>query len=97
MKLLGADVDPSARQIYLRRFNVGPAQQCVIAVGGDGASASRAPLLIAARWGLRLGGRLVVNLRSETAGRRPGLQRCVVPTDGFYEWVRHEAREVPMT
>jgi putative SOS response-associated peptidase YedK len=96
VKLLGADVDPSARQIHLPRFNVGPAQQCVIAVGGDGARASRAPVLIAARWGLQLGGRMVVNLRSETAGRRPGLQRCVVPTDGFYEWTGEKPHRRPI-
>lgn len=48
VKLLGADVDPSARQIHLPRFNVGPAQRCVIALGGDGASASGAPVLTAA-------------------------------------------------
>jgi putative SOS response-associated peptidase YedK len=84
---LGADIDPSAAAIRLPRFNVGPSQICVIAreeARGDG---EVRPVLTAATWGLRLGRQVVVNVRSETAGtRRPGLRRCVVPTDGFYEW-----------
>jgi putative SOS response-associated peptidase YedK len=94
--LLGANVDPSARQNHLPRFNVGSAQRCVIAVGGDGADASAAPVLIAAVWGLQLGGRMVINLRSESAGRRPGLQRCVVPSDGFYEWTGEKGHRRPI-
>ncbi len=39
-----------------------------------------------------------INMRVEqilaTANRQ---KRCLVVTDGFYEWVRREAREVPMT
>lgn len=91
VEALGADVDPSAAAIRLPRFNVGPSQICVIARAGrggdEGNDGAARPVPTAATWGLRLGNQLVVNVRSEAAGtRRPGLQRCVVPTDGFYEW-----------
>lgn len=49
-----------------------------------------------ALWGLRLGPRLVVNLRSETAGRRRDLQRCVIPADGFYEWIGEKGHKRPL-
>lgn len=87
---LGAEVDPSAGDVHLPRYNVGPGQRCVVARAG-----TAAPVLTAAIWGLRLGGRLVVNLRSETAGRYQGLRRCVVPTDGFYEWAGTKGHKRP--
>jgi putative SOS response-associated peptidase YedK len=96
VKELGADVDPSARQIHLPRFNVGPAQSCVIAMSGAGPATSARPVLAAATWGLHLGGHAVINLRSETAGRRAGLQRCVVPIDGFYEWTGEKGHRRPV-
>ena len=56
------------------------------------------------RWGLtppnsKVGG---FNVRVESLGA-PGYRdairnrRCLIIADGFYEWVRREAQEVPMT
>lgn len=91
VKALHAELDPSAEQLPLPRYNIGPGQTCVVARPGDDA-----PLLTSALWGLRLGPRLVVNLRSETAGHRRDLQRCVIPADGFYEWIGEKGHKRPI-
>ena len=56
------------------------------------------------RWGLiphwakdASGAASTINARSETAASKPAfsdplkLRRCLIPADGFYEWLRHEA------
>jgi putative SOS response-associated peptidase YedK len=56
------------------------------------------------RWGLLPSwaedmsiGYMTINARAETVATTPSFressksQRCLVPADGFYEWVRHEA------
>lgn len=51
-----------------------------------------APFLM--RWGYSLGGRLVINARSETAASSPlfadGMKnrRCLIPAGHYYEWER---------
>jgi putative SOS response-associated peptidase YedK len=91
IKELHADLDPSAEQLQLPRYNIGPGQTCVIARANE-----EAPLLTASTWGLRLGPRKVINLRAETAGRRRDLQRCVVPADGFFEWTGEKGHKRPI-
>jgi putative SOS response-associated peptidase YedK len=56
------------------------------------------------RWGLipswakdMSGAAMMINARSETAAMKPAFRdpltnrRCLIPADGFYEWLRHEA------
>ncbi len=73
------------------RYNVAPSQEHWIVrlqVGGGDEC-----LVIPASWGLhqRQWKQLRINARSESLSRVPGglreLRRCVVPCDGFYEWV----------
>ena len=80
------------------RYNIAPTQP-VAAIRQAGTSR----ILSMMRWGLvpswasdiSIGGRLI-NGRSETVLEKPAfrdsfrLRRCLVPADGFYEWVRHE-------
>jgi putative SOS response-associated peptidase YedK len=78
------------------RYNIAPTQRMpIVRNGRDGErSWSRA------RWGLipswakdkKIGSRLI-NARAETVAAKPSFRsaykhrRCLVPTDGFYEWV----------
>lgn len=50
------------------------------------------------RWGMRVNGKPVINARSETVSIKPMFyasfrqRRCLVPADGFFEWVRLEGK-----
>ena len=82
------------------RYNIAPSQQVGI-VRQDRTKPERH--LSLARWGLipfwakdpNIGFK-TINARSETAPSKPAFReafrtrRCLVPADGFYEWVRHE-------
>jgi putative SOS response-associated peptidase YedK len=81
-------------------FNVAPSQR-VLGIRAD--SGGREATFL--RWGLvpswardpTLGNKLI-NARSETVAEKPSFReafacrRCLVPADGFYEWVRPASR-----
>jgi putative SOS response-associated peptidase YedK len=86
----------------LPRWNVAPTQEAAVVRLAD-SGARRLDLL---RWGLLAegaatpaGGR--INARSETVETLPAFRdafarrRCLVPADGFYEWLRLEGRRHP--
>ena len=86
---------PAPAAGMLQRFNVCPGEQ-VLAV--DAGRRIR-PLV----WGLRAGSPKApapINARAETAATRPMFAsligeasgRCLVPADGWYEWLRSERR-----
>ena len=86
---------PSPGSGMLQRFNVCPGEQ-VLAVDAE---RRLRPLL----WGLRTrGGKAPapINARAETAAARPLFApliaeaggRCLIPADGWYEWLRAERR-----
>lgn len=91
VKDLHAELDPSAEQLKFPRYNIGPGQLCAVARAGQ-----EKPLLTAVKWGMRIGPRMVINLRSESAARRRDLARCVVPADGFYEWTGEKGHKRPI-
>lgn len=86
------------------RYNVAPSQQIpVIAIGADG---TRKAVMM--RWGLHPvwmkeppGAKSMINARSETAAEKPFFRaafkkrRCLIPMDGYYEWLRTEGQKTP--
>ena len=80
------------------RYNIAPTQ-AVLAIRGQ--DADPRPQAVQLRWGLvpywakdpSIGNRMI-NARSETAAEKPSFKqalkkrRCLIPTDGFYEWVK---------
>lgn len=97
---LSSPSSPEAGAHPRPRYNVAPTQEAPVVVPGRG--------LAAHRWGLipswaedpAIGSRLI-NARSETAHRKPSFRhafrrgRCLVPVDGFYEWVPEGGRKTP--
>jgi putative SOS response-associated peptidase YedK len=81
-------------------FNVAPMQD-VLAIRGGEAGRDAAWL----KWGLvpswakdTSAGAHLINARSETVAEKPSFReafkrrRCLIPADGFYEWVRPASR-----
>lgn len=83
------------------RFNIAPGTDCLIVHAGDGAPV--AGLMhwgFAPRW-LRDPNKAQINARSETAAEKPMFRdsfrkrRCLVPADGWYEWLRDDKVRIP--
>jgi putative SOS response-associated peptidase YedK len=87
------------------RYNIAPSQP-IAAVRAVPAGSGRELALL--RWGLipswskdpAIGNRLI-NARAETAPEKPSFRnafrrhRCLIPTSGFYEWLRWERGKQP--
>ncbi|WP_145947547.1 SOS response-associated peptidase [Paenibacillus sp. Y412MC10] len=85
------------------RYNIAPAQN-VLAVIHDGSSLRAGQL----KWGLvpswtkdsSMGSKMI-NARSETLADKPAYKlpfarkRCLIPADGFYEWMKTDSGKVP--
>ncbi len=85
------------------RYNIAPTQD-VLAVleREDGREATFLTWGLVPSWAkdTSMGARLI-NARSETVAEKPAFRqafkqrRCIIPADGFYEWVRTEGRKQP--
>ena len=91
---------PSDEVDWNPRFNIAPTQ-LVPVVRQNPRTFTRKLSLI--RWGLvpswakdSSKAAAMINARSETAASKPAFRdalkfrRCLIPADGYYEWVRHE-------
>ncbi|MFN0145829.1 MAG: SOS response-associated peptidase [Dehalococcoidia bacterium] len=98
---LGVPVESLAS--YRPRFNIAPTDEHFIL-----RIKTEAPELLPARWGLvntwakdRKDAAKRINARSETVATTPAFRdafekrRCVVPSDGFYEWRREGKERLP--
>lgn len=85
------------------RYNIAPGQEVAVVRGG--ADERRLSML---RWGLIPGwardpsiAYKLINARSETVSEKPSFRsayrrrRCLIPTDGFYEWTRRGKARQP--
>jgi hypothetical protein len=82
------------------RYNVAPSQ--LVAVVGTKASGSGRGLAMfrwgfVPHWAAGPNGPRPVNAKAETVAEKPSFRdsfrhrRCLIPADGFYEWVRRES------
>src|SRR5712692_9334257 len=85
---LDAEVAPEQAVHYRPRFNIAPSDVHWLVQAGP----SR-PRLSPAVWGLPGAQGLLLNVRAETATAKPRFldafrrRRCVIPADGFFEWM----------
>ena len=90
----------SGEEDWNPRYNIAPTQPIPIIRQNPKKPVRELSLF---RWGLipswakdPSGAARMINARSETAGTKPAFRdalksrRCLIPADGFYEWVRHE-------
>jgi putative SOS response-associated peptidase YedK len=88
---LDAEFSPADARLYRPRYNVAPSDLHWIVEPG----ATRR-VLLPAFWGYLAAGRPLINVRGEQAGSGRGFReafqshRCLVVTDGFYEWDREK-------
>ena len=86
------------------RFNIAPGQE-MLTVVGDGSRNNALYMM----WGLipswakdPSAGSRMINARAETIDARPAFRnaferrRCLVPADGFYEWMKVGRRKTPV-
>ena len=104
-KILSKEFGVSGFSPLAPRYNIAPSQP-VAAVRATPAGSSREIALL--RWGLipswskdpAIGNRLI-NARAETAREKPSFRnafrrhRCLIPTNGFFEWQRQERGKQP--
>jgi len=94
---LAARVAEAHLGLYRPRYNAAPTDLgWIVRSGPDGRE------LVPARFGFSAPGRpALINARSETAARLPAFRRafsearCLVPVDGFYEWVPEDGGRRP--
>jgi putative SOS response-associated peptidase YedK len=104
-KILSKEFGVSGFPPLSPHYNIAPSQS-VAAVRASSAGTGRELVLL--RWGLipswskdsAIGNRLI-NARAETAREKPSFRnafrrhRCLIPTNGFYEWQRQERGKQP--
>ncbi len=85
------------------RYNIAPTQNAtVIRVGNDGRYASQMRWGLIPSWAKDISfGAKTINARSETVAEKPSFRsafkkrRCLVPADGYYEWVGPKGDKQP--
>jgi len=105
MKIIGEyyDFDPSLLE-NRTRFNIAPTQDILGVISSHG---KNKPVFF--RWGLipswsrdQSIGRKMINARAETVDIKPSFarllkgRRCLIPSDGFYEWKSINGKKTPV-
>ena len=88
---LDAEFSPDDAKLYRKRYNIAPSDlHWTVESGAD------RRVLVPAVWGYLASGRPLINVRGEQVGSGRGFRqafetrRCLVVTDGFFEWDRQK-------
>ena len=85
------------------RYNIAPTQQVAVITDRQPRSLSMFKWGLVPSWAKdpKIGSRMI-NARAETAHEKPSFRsafrrrRCLIPADGYYEWLRQGKRKTPM-
>ena len=102
-ELEGVFEAPISGQVALPRWNVAPTQDApAVVVDQSGERGTRTLSWgLVPRWAEGSGGTRWINARAESVSSKPAFReafecrRCLIPADGFYEWVQQGARKQP--
>lgn len=99
------DLDPASLPELAPRYNIAPTDAVAVVRRAEGTGPRE---LVTVRWGLvphwvddPSDWPTLINARSETAAEKPAFRdafrnrRCLIPADGFYEWVKVDGRKQP--
>ena len=87
------------------RFNIAPTDPVLAVRRREDGSRDLGRLrwgLVPGRWAEKKGGRPLINARAETLETQPAFResfrerRCLIPADGFYEWLTDERGKRPV-
>jgi len=87
------------------RFNIAPTDPVLAVRRGEEGRNELGRLrwgLVPGRWAEKGGGRPLINARAETLERQPAFRdsfrerRCLIPADGFYEWLTDDRGKRPL-
>ncbi len=87
------------------RYNIAPTDPVLAVRRRDDGARDLGRLrwgLVPGRWAERKGGRPLINARAETLQTQPAYResfaerRCLIPADGFYEWLTDERGKRPV-
>ncbi len=87
------------------RFNIAPTDPVIAVRRRDDGAREAGQLrwgLVPGRWAEKKGGRPLINARAEGIERQPAFaesfreRRCLMPADGFYEWLTDERGKRPL-
>ena len=87
----------------LPRYNIAPSQQVAVISNRDPSELSFMKWGLVPSWAKdpKIGNRMI-NARSETAAEKPSFRtafkrkRCLIPADGYYEWMKRGKKKAPM-
>lgn len=85
------------------RYNIAPTQQVAVITDREPKSLSMFKWGLAPSWAKdpKIGS-CMINARAETAHQKPSFRsafkrrRCLIPADGYYEWMRQGKRKTPV-
>lgn len=92
----------SAPPAQMQRYNIAPTQP-VMTITNENSTATYHKWGLVPAWAKRtFVAAKMINARSESAAEKPSFRsafrrrRCIIPSDGFYEWPEHTKDKVPM-